>query len=562
MSDQLKDQYDVVIVGSGAGGLVGAIAAAKRGLSVVILEKAKMWGGTSALSGGAMWIPGNHFMTEDGEPDSLEEAMGYLKVALEDAGPATTEERQQAFLRAAPRMLKLLVDEGAALMREPHQPDYLPHLPHGRVGRAVEPCISDGNELGDAFETLRRYPGNLPAVCLGELAAIGQGFGTLKGISALLKVGLRHKLATFRGRKPLGMGAALMAELMQIARRLKVPLILNCRVQDLELQNGRIVGVTCEHGGVTRTLSAKSVLLTAGGFAHSVQRQELQGTDGKYSLASVDDRGDMLPLARKIGADLELLDSAWWGCVVKYPTGVSGFVISERSAPGSIVVDEKGRRFTNEAQNYNLMGRAIRALPGQAWLILDSRHRRKYRFGLMLPGRTPQQMFDSGFFKRASTIEELAKACGIDPATLGETVRRFNGFASTGVDDDFHRGENAYENYWGDPNRKPNPNLGPIDQPPFLATRVYAGDTGTRGGFLTDEHGRVLREGKPIDGLYASGNCTASVFGRGDPGPGGTLSPAMTFAFLAVGHIAGEYSKPVQKRSAEPVWAGGLRSAR
>jgi 3-oxosteroid 1-dehydrogenase len=560
MLEQLKDQYDIVIVGSGAAGLVGAIAAAKRGLSAVIIEKAKVWGGTSALSGGAMWIPANHLMAEDGEPDSYEDAMSYLKLALEDAGPATAEERQRAFLLGAPRMLRLVMNEGASLVREPHQPDYLPSLPHARIGRAIEPCISDANQLGEASDTLRRYPGTLPALRLGELASIGQGFSTLQGIKTLLKVGLRQKILQLRGKKPLGMGAALVAELMQVVRRLKIPLVLNCRLEDVLLQDGRVVGITCEHGAAQRTVSTHSLLLTAGGFAHSVHRQQLQATDGRFSLASPEDTGDMLSVAERIDADLELLDSAWWGCVVKYPNGVAGFTVSERSTPGSIIVDQRGSRFTNEAQNYNLVGRAIRAHVDQAWLILDSRHRRKYRFGLMLPGRTPQQMFDSGFFKRASTIEELARACGIDPPALAETVRRFNAFARAGVDQDFHRGENAYENYWGDPHNKPNPNLGPIDKPPYLATRVYAGDTGTRGGFLTDGHGRVLRRGKPIDGLYASGNCTASIFGRGDPGPGGTLSPAMTFAFLAAEHIAGEYSSLVQQRVARP-WVRNLRSA-
>jgi 3-oxosteroid 1-dehydrogenase len=542
MREQLKDQYDVVIVGSGAAGLVGAITAAKLGLSAVIIEKAAVWGGTSSLSGGAMWVPANHLMAEDGEPDTYEEAAGYLKLALHHDGPATSRERQRAFLLGAPRMLRMVMDEGVALIREPHQPDYLAHLPHARIGRAVEPSISDGQKLGEDLDTLRRYPGNLPAVRLGELASIGQGLSTLSGIKTMLKVGIRHRAMKLVGKKPLGMGTALVAELMQVVRRFKVPVILNCRLDDVVLKDGGVVGMTCDPAGSgRRTISARSVLLSAGGFAHAAQREELQGTDGRFSLASPDDTGEMLSLARRIGADLELLDSAWWGCVVRYPNGTPGFTVTERSAPGSIIVDQRGNRFTNEAQNYNLVGRDIRSHNADpAWLIIDSRHRSKYRFGLMLPGRTPKAMFDLGFFKKASTIEDLAHACGINAPDLSQTVKRFNAFARAGVDQDFRRGENAYENYWGDPSCKPNPNLGPIERPPFLATRVYAGDTGTRGGFLTDGHGRVLRSGQPIDGLYATGNCTASIFGRGDPGPGGTLSPAMTFAFLAVEDTARE----------------------
>jgi 3-oxosteroid 1-dehydrogenase len=540
MREQLKDKYDLIVVGSGAAGLVSAITAAKLGLSAVIIEKAAVWGGTSALSGGAMWLPANHLMAADGEPDSYEEALAYLHLAVQGTGRATSEERLSAFLQGAPRMLKALTGEGAALIREPHQPDYLAHLPHARVGRSVEPNLSDGRKLGDALDTLRRYPGDLPAVRLGELSRLGQGVSTFQGIKTLLKVGIRHKLLKLFGQRPLGMGAALVAELMQVVRRLQVPVILNSRLEDLVFQDGRVSGVVCDGAGTgRRQISTGNVLLSAGGFAHSAQRQQLQGTDGSFSLASPDDSGDMLSLARRIGADVELLDSAWWGCVVKYPDGTPGFTVTERSTPGSILVDAHGARFTNEAQNYNLVGSDMRTRSvDPAWLIIDSRNRSKYRFGLLLPGRTPEALIESGFFKRASSIEALARVCEIDPRGLTETIDRFNDFARSGVDHDFHRGETAYERYWGDPGHHPNPNLGPIERPPYLATRVYAGDIGTRGGFLTDGHGRVLSAGKPLEGLYASGNCTATIFGRDYPGAGATLGPAMTFAFLAAEHMA------------------------
>src|ERR1700730_14843366 len=311
MREQLKDQYDVVIVGSGAAGLVGAITAAKLGLSAVIIEKAAVWGGTSSLSGGAVWGTANHLMAEDGEPDTYEEAAGYLKLALHHDGPATSRERQRAFLLGASRMLRMVMDEGVALIREPHQPDYLAHLPHARIGRAVEPSISDGQKLGEDLDTLRRYPGNLPAVRLGELASIGQGLSTLSGIKTMLKVGIRHRAMKLVGKKPLGMGTALVAELMQVVRRFKVPVILNCRLDDVVLKDGGVVGMTCDPAGSgRRTISARSVLLSAGGFAHAAQREELQGTDGRFSLARPDDTGEMLSLARRIGADLEPLDSA------------------------------------------------------------------------------------------------------------------------------------------------------------------------------------------------------------------------------------------------------------
>ena len=204
------------------------------------------------------------------------------------------------------------------------------------------------------------------------------------------------------------------------------------------------------------------------------------------------------------------------------------------------MVDNQGRRFTNEAQSYDTIGRdMLRQGIQEAWLIIDSRHRRRYLFGAMPPGCTPKAMFASAFFLRADSIEELAVKCGVDPSTLRGTVDRFNGLARAGVDEDFGRGSLPYDNYWGDPNQKPNSNLGAVDHAPFLATRVYLGDLGTKGGLVTDEHGRVQRpDGSAIDGLYAAGNCSASVMGRGYPGPGATLGPAMTFGYIGGRHAA------------------------
>jgi len=213
----------------------------------------------------------------------------------------------------------------------------------------------------------------------------------------------------------------------------------------------------------------------------------------------------------------------------------------ERSLPGSLVVDERGQRFVNESASYTDFGHAQLergAIP--AWLVLDGRHRRRYPFTSMLPGITPKAAIDNGFFVRAATIGELAARTGIDADGLRATVERFNRFAASGVDEEFGRGASIYDNYYGDPTVKPNPNLGPIDRPPFWATRIYPGDLGTKGGLLTDEHGRVLREdGSAIDGLYASGNSTASVMGRTYPGPGGTIGPGMVFGYLAALHMAG-----------------------
>jgi 3-oxosteroid 1-dehydrogenase len=239
---------------------------------------------------------------------------------------------------------------------------------------------------------------------------------------------------------------------------------------------------------------------------------------------------------------------------VLYPGNIPGFFLWERCLPGSLMVDKDARRFTDEAQSYDAIGRDMLSKKVEgAWLILDRRHRQRYLFGAMPPGRTPRAMFDTGFFERADTIEALAEKCGLDPAALKATVDRFNGYARTGVDPEFGRGSFPYDNFWGDPFHKPNPNLGVVDKPPFLATRVYLGDLGTKGGLLTDEHGRVLRtDGAPIEGLYAAGNSTASVMGRGYPGPGATLGPAMTFAYLGAQHAAARASNVPPQAAEDP----------
>jgi 3-oxosteroid 1-dehydrogenase len=535
------DGHDVVIVGSGASGLVAAITAARRGLSPIIIEKAAEWGGSSSLSGGALWIPANHLMARDGEIDTIEEALGYVRDVVPDEGSVTSKTRQLAFLVNAPKMLQFLCDEGVGLIREPFQPDYFSNSPHSKVGRTIQPIVSDGKKLGKWLETQRRYPGDVYAIKLGEYAAVGRGYSGLTSRLTMLKVGLRHRLMQLAGKQPLGLGSALAAELMLAVLRHKVPVVLGCRMSGVAFENGRAIGIDAEYSGkATRIAAPAGVLLCAGGFAHAEHyRRGYQNVDGSWSSASKDDTGDAVKLAESLGADTAMLDEAWWGCAVLYPDGTPGFLMTERTMPGSIIVDAQGRRFTNEAQNYNSLGRELhRRMGDPAWLIIDSRHRRKYCFGLMLPGQTPQALFDSGFFVKANSIHELANRCGIEAAGLALTVAKFNAAARRGLDEDFRRGENAYENYWGDPTIKPNPNLGPLQEPPFLATRVYPGDIGTKGGFVTDEFARVTRAGVPIDGLYAAGNCTASIFGRSYPGAGATLGPATTFAFLAMEHAA------------------------
>jgi len=248
--------------------------------------------------------------------------------------------------------------------------------------------------------------------------------------------------------------------------------------------------------------------------------------------------GDAIQAGMAVGAATALMDDAWWVAALQYPGGGVTSCLWERSLPGAIVVDEGGQRFVNESIPYTDFGHAQlehNAVP--AWLIMDARHRQRYIFrtiyGILPPRVTPRPL-KNGFFLQAPCIRQLAEKAGIDADGLAATVQRFNGFAASGVDADFGRGKSAYDNFYGDPRVKPNPNLAPLENAPFWAARLWPGDIGTKGGLLTDEHGRVLDDnGDAITGLYAAGNTTASVMGRTYAGPGATIGPAMTFAYLA-----------------------------
>jgi len=535
MSRAWDENFDVVVVGSGAAGLTAALSATSQGLRALVIEKAEFWGGSSALSGGGIWIPLNPFLQATADPDTFEAAQTYFDEVVKDFGPASSRERRTAYLETGPKMIAFLLDKGVELEHEPTQPDYHAERPGGRKGRLIEPKFMDGKRLGSWLATLRPAPRPF-VVKTGEGSRVARGFTNLESTLTLLMIVARHHWAKLRGREPMASGAALAAQLMMAAQRAGVVVRLKCPLRRVIFEDGRAVGVEVESEGQVRTIEAKAgVMLCAGGFAHDPEfRRANQGLDGRYSSASPDDTGDVVKLASELGAATDLLAEAWWGPTVLYPGNVPGFTLWERVMPGSLMVDKDARRFANEAQAYDACGREMLRLGvDQAWLIIDTRNRERYVFGGMRPGQTPKAMFDSGFFVRADTIEGLAEKCGLDPATLRGAVDRFNGFARSGVDRDYGRGSAPYDQYWGDPKHKPNGSLGAIDKPPFLATRVYVGDLGTKGGLLTDQNARVLRpDGSAIEGLYAAGNCTASVMGGGYPGPGATLGPAMTFAYL------------------------------
>ena len=536
--------YDFVVVGTGAGGLVGAIAAKLNGLNPLIIEKASVWGGTSALSGGGVWIPANPLMQRDGVADSIEDGLAYLDATVGDVGPASSRERRLAYLHNGPRMVLNLEEQGFAWRRAPRYPDYYPSLPGARIGRTIEGETFDGNRLGAWLKTLRSS--GLPAVAINTDAApqIPTAFRSLRSLFSTLGVVTKTLAFRLTGRVPLAVGRTLVGQLMAIVQRLGIPVRLDTPLRSLIEENGRIVGVVVGDGE-ERILAPRGVLLCAGGFAKDAEyRMPLQGVTGEWSPASPDDTGDAHKIGAAFGADLALMDAATWFPVSIYPDGTINPGIWERTLPGSIIVDHAGQRYTNEAASYVDAGLAMferdRKTPAiPSWLIFDSRYRNRYFFGGTPPGVT-EAFVKNGFFIRAATLEELAGKCGIDADGLKRTVQRVNAMAATGVDEDFQRGANVYDQYYGDPTNKKNPSFGPIDKAPFFAVRQYPGDLSTKGGLMADEHARVLRpDGSVIEGLYAAGNCAAPVMGRTYPGAGATLGPSMVFAWIAARHSAG-----------------------
>lgn len=285
------------------------------------------------------------------------------------------------------------------------------------------------------------------------------------------------------------------------------------------------------------------VLLAGGGFARADEfRRRYQAVGADWTAAIPEDTGEVIQIGLAAGGVLANMSGAWWIPVMLPPNGRRDFVVWERSHPGAIIVDQSGRRYCNESASYSDVGQKMQsrdrdtpAVP--SWLVIDGRHRRRYMFAGMPGGYTPREWLDTGYLTKADTLDELARRCDIPVDNLAATVERFNGFARTGRDLDFGRGDTVYDNYFGDPLVKPNPNLAPLEHPPYYAVKLYPGDVGTAGGLLTDEHARVLRDGGDvIEGLYAAGNTTASVMGTRYPGPGITLGAAATFGYLAMHH--------------------------
>lgn len=525
-------EFDIVVVGSGGGGLVAAIAAADLGARVAVLERSPRFGGTTAYSGGKIWIPDNHHMRRLGIPDSREAAARYLLHVCGGDYP----EMIDAYLQSAPEMAQY-VEEHTPLAFYPcvNYPDYHPTFDGATLGgRALDAQPYDASGLGDLLPHVRRSPTFLP-------------FTHEEWETWRFPANFDWELIGERiGNDVVTTGAAIAAALVQGCVDRGIALYRNARGRTLlQDNNGRITGIEVEQDGATYTLRASAgVILACGGFDWNpdLQRRFLRGP-ALGAASPPGNEGDGILMGTEIGAQLGNMSEAWWAPVLQVPgETVDGeplyrALINERGLPGSIIVNRAGQRFVDEAHNYNDITKTFHHFEPvsyewpnlDAWLIFDDAFHQQYSVATIMPGEPVPD-----WVARADTPAELAQQIGIDPDGLTATLARFNTFARDGEDRDFARGGNAYDQYYGDARVGPNSNLAPLEQPPFYAIQVLPGMLGTKGGLVTDPHARVLDlRNEPILGLYACGNTAAFWLGRGYPGPGASIGPAMTFGYLA-----------------------------
>ena len=551
----MTESFDAIVLGSGAAGLSAAITARAAGLRVLLLEKTGLFGGSTAVSGGAVWVPGNDGMAALGFHDSRGQVMTYLHATV---GNHMQTDRMEAFLDAAPIAVRFLHRHaGLRLVARAVSPDYQPELDGAmQGGRSMDPAEFDGRLLGPLFAALR--PPYASFLVFGGMMVTRKDIDALLGMRRSLAAA-RHaaallaRFASDRLRWPRGtrlvMGNALAARLLLAARDAGVTLRRNAAVDALQVQGGRVTGVVVAGEPIE---AQAGVILATGGFPRDARRRDMiPHADVHRSMAPDGNTGDGLELAQAVGAalDEERAGPALWApvSVRRAPDGtetVFPHLVMDRQKPGLVAVDTHGRRFVNEATSYHGFVQGMhRANAIPAWLICDSRFIRAYGMGLVRPGARTAPHVAAGYLIEAPTIAALAQRIAVPPDALAATIRHMNDAARTGTDTEFRRGASAYDRYLGDPLHTPNPCLGPIETPPFHAIQVWPGDIGTARGLRTSPTAQVLdAAGAPIPGLFACGNDMASVMAGTYPAAGVSLGPALTFGHIAgraVAHAAG-----------------------
>lgn len=545
------EEVDFLVIGSGGGGMTAALAANEVGLSTMVVEKGKKFGGSTAVSGGGIWVPNNPTLTKAGHNDSRESIIDYLtSITAGEVAP----ERIAAYVDNGPAAMALLErSRWIEFFWVKGYADYHPEVPGGRpLGRSIEAKPFDTRALGEdeQFQRPNSMKGPLglwvTAKDYHDLAMVKR---TWAGRRASLVAAWRVSSNVVRRRHMATGGRSLVARLRMALKDAGIPLWLQTTMTELITDDsGRVVGAVVTRADAperpVRIGARKGLLLATGGFDHNpdMRAQYLpEGGQTDYSIGARENTGDGIKAGEKLGAGTEFMDDAWWMPSVRHPLGAVIPLVSERAIPRQVIVNMSGERFTNEAAPYvNFVHDQLAGGHVPAWCVLDSTARARYPFAQVLPGAPfPKDFYEQGIIVKADTLPELAAKMGIPADTLVATVDRFNGFAVRGSDEDFHRGDSAYDRYYGDPTLA-NPNLDVIADAPFYGVRIEAGDLGTKGGLAADESGRVLRaDGSPIEGLYVTGNSASPVMGREYAGPGATIGPSIVFGYLAARHAAG-----------------------
>lgn len=541
------EEFDFVVVGSGGGGMAAALTATDSGLSTVVVEKGAMYGGTTGISGGGIWIPNNPTLKAKGHDDSRASVRRYLDLLTENRVPAA---RLDAFVDQGPAAMELL--EKSRWMRffwVKGYADYHPEYDGGRpLGRSVEALPFDTRELGEDEKYQRRNSLKGPLglwITAKDYRNLAMVKRTWRGRWASVIAAWRVSSNMVRRRHMATGGRALVARMRMALKEAGVPVWLRSPMTELVTDaQGTVTGVVVTRDGKAVRIGARhGVLLATGGFDHNREMREKylpEGGRDNHSAGAVENVGDGILAGQALGAALDFMDDAWWMPSVHHPSGATIPLVSERCIPPSVIVSSDGRRFTNESSPYvNFVHDQLEGGHTTAWFVMDAKARARYPFAQILPGMPfPKAFYENGTVHRADTIAGLARSIDVPADALTETVERFNGFARTGKDTDFGRGDSAYDRYYGDPTMK-NPNLDELDKAPYYAIRIEVGDLGTKGGLVCDEHSRVLREdGSAVAGLYATGNTSAAVMGNEYAGPGATIGPAIVFGYLAARHAA------------------------
>ncbi len=554
---------DVLVIGAGAAGLTTAIVAAKQGLKVIVAEKAPVFGGTAAYSGGVLWIPGNHIARRAGIPDTREAARTYIR---NEAGAHFDPEATDAFLDAAPEMAEFFDRETHLQFIPSPYPDYHPDREGGsQQGRSILAKPFDIRALGPDMRRLR--PPLRTITFIGMMfnssnADIRHFFNATRSLPSFLYVARRlaahlKELALYRRGVNVTSGNALMARLAKTALDLDIPIHTGCPASRLIEEGGRITGaVLATPRGEVRVLGDRAVVLASGGFPQDDERirkiyPHLRRGGEHLSPAPIENTGDGIRMAEGLGASLTMdyPNASAWMPVSRVPYGRGRYGVFphllDRYKPGVIGVLRNGRRFTNESNSYHDVGEAMigACAPSKEtamWLICDQATIGKYGLGYAKPAPIPLgPMLRRGYLQKGRTLKELAQAAGIDPDGLEATVRAYNEHAVHGEDPQFHRGSTAFNRYLADPDHWPNPCVAPILHSPFYALKLIMGDLGTFDGIRTTVAGEVLDDrSRPIPGLYAAGNDRASIMGGSYPAAGITLGPNMAFSYITARHIA------------------------